>query len=157
MEEQRDGERERERERERVDCAKRGSWWLMSEGRRREKERRYRDGDGVLPGGRDEAMSTPQKQAGSWRPPQAVLQRENMGLSGVCQTLTSMLSVLWFCSTATCFSHPMDILWKTQSRLLNCCFDDSLTLIGFSFFSFPFSPHLLYPVVVFSVCFSQLF
>lgn len=32
-----------------------------------------------LPGGRDEAMSTPQKQAGSWRPPQALLQRENMG------------------------------------------------------------------------------
>ncbi len=54
----------------------------MSEGRRRigkEKKRGDRDRDGVLPGGRDEAMSTPQKQAGSWRPPQALLQKENMG------------------------------------------------------------------------------
>lgn len=104
---------------------------LMSEGRRRagkENMKGGRDGDRVLPGGRDEAMSTPQKQAGSWRPPQALLQRKNMGLSGVCQTLTSMLSVLWLLSTATCFSHPMDILWKTQAGQLNFCFDDSLIL-----------------------------
>lgn len=55
----------------------------MSEGRWRvekEKKKGGRDSDGVLPGGKDEAMSTPQKQAGSWRPPQALLQRENMGL-----------------------------------------------------------------------------
>lgn len=38
-----------------------------------------RNRDGVLPEGRDEAMSTPQKQAGSWRPPKARLQRENTG------------------------------------------------------------------------------
>lgn len=50
------------------------------EGRRREKERGGGgDGDGVLPGGRDEAMSAPQKQAGSWRPPQARVHKENMG------------------------------------------------------------------------------
>lgn len=55
---------------------------LMSEGRRRVREQEKRGGrsrDGVLPGGRDEAMSTPQKQAGSWRPPKALLQRENTG------------------------------------------------------------------------------
>lgn len=39
----------------------------------KEKKRGDRDRDAVLPGGRDEAMSTPQKQAGSWRPPQALL------------------------------------------------------------------------------------
>lgn len=44
-----------------------------------EKRKGGRNLDGVLPEGRDEAMSTPQKQAGSWRPPQALLQRENTG------------------------------------------------------------------------------
>lgn len=55
----------------------------MSEGKRREGRNRVdrggREGDEVLPEGRDEAMSTPQNLAGSWRPPLALLQRDNMG------------------------------------------------------------------------------
>lgn len=58
---------------------------MSAERRRVEKQRRGgSDGDEVLPEGRDEAMSTPQKVAGSWRPPQAFLQKENMRGFQVC-------------------------------------------------------------------------
>lgn len=147
-----DGEMEKQRKEEivRLDWEKE----LMGRGGGEEKKRGGTVRDGVLPGGRDEAMSTPQKQAASWRPPQALLLKVNMwAFRSVSNTKQHALCSLVPSSQRHALATPRTSCGKLKpdnwtAALITVWFCKLLFLIFFFF-------HFM--VIFLSFNFSQLF
>lgn len=126
-------------------------WWVRGGGEYKTgKKRGGRNRDGVLPGGRDEAMSTPQKQAVSWRPPKALLQRDNTGafrcVSNIKQHALCSLVSLHSDMLYPPHRHPLENTNQTAELLFWWLFDS----VSFSFSLFF---HVIFFLIAFMLCF----